>query len=55
NTAIEKMCNIISTKFHPAIKFIKDVSAGAVLVCAIGSVLVGAVIFIPKIKHLLKL
>ena len=55
NTAIEKMCNIISTEFHPAIKFIKDVSAGAVLVCAIGSVLVGAVIFIPKIVHLLKL
>ncbi len=55
NTAIEKMCNIISKEFHPAIKFIKDVSAGAVLVCAIGSVVAGAIIFIPKIVHLLKL
>ncbi len=55
NTAIEKTCNLISTKSYPAIKFIKDVSAGAVLVCAIGSVLVGAVIFIPKLGHLIRL
>ena len=54
NTAIEKMCNLISTEFHPAIKFIKDVSAGAVLVCAIGSAITGMAIFLPKIIHLLK-
>ena len=54
NTAIEKMCNLISTKFYPAIKFIKDVSAGGVLVCAIGSAITGTVIFLPKIINLIK-
>lgn len=49
NTAIEKMCNLISTEYHPLIKIIKDVSAGAVLVCATGSMVIGCVIFIPKL------
>ena len=55
NTAIEKLCNLISKEFDPAIKFIKDVSAGAVLVCAIASAVAAAIIFIPKIIQLLKL
>lgn len=54
NTALEKICNIISEEFHPLIKFVKDVAAGAVLVCAIGSALIGALIFIPKIIHQIK-
>lgn len=53
NTALEYLCDTITTDFHPAIKVIKDVSAGAVLVSAAGSVVVGFIIFLPKIIMLL--
>ncbi|CAN5616838.1 diacylglycerol kinase family protein [soil metagenome] len=54
NTALEKMCDLVTKDFHPLIKCIKDVSAGAVLVCAAGSLLTGTIIFLPKIIQLLK-
>ena len=53
NTAIEILCDCITTEFNPLIKIIKDIAAGAVLIAAIGSILMGAVIFLPKIIHLL--
>ena len=49
NTAIEKSMDIISTDFHPKIKLVKDLSAGAVLVCSLAAILTGCIIFIPKI------
>ncbi len=55
NTALEKMCDFVTKDFHPLIECIKDVSAGAVLVCAAGSATTGAIIFIPKIMQHLKL
>ncbi len=55
NTAMEKMCDLISKESHPLIKVAKDAGAGAVLICAAGSALIGVIIFLPKIIHLLKL
>ncbi len=55
NTAIENMCNLISTEYHPLIKIIKDVAAAAVLVSAIGSVVTGCIIFVPKIIYYIKI
>ncbi len=49
NTCIEKMMDFISKEDHPAIKLIKDVSAGAVLMAALTSVIIGCFVFIPKI------
>ncbi|MBS1653946.1 MAG: diacylglycerol kinase family protein [Bacteroidetes bacterium] len=49
NTAIEKAMDFISTERHPAIKYIKDLSAAAVLLAAISALVTGAIIFIPKI------
>src|SRR5215218_9177496 len=49
NTAIEKTADLISKAYHPQIKFLKDVSAAAVLVAAVAAFLVGCIIFIPKI------
>src|SRR5262249_40061654 len=49
NTAIEKLCDRITTAYDPAIKLIKDVSAAAVLVVSIGALITGAIIFIPKV------
>lgn len=49
NTAIEQLCNMVHPEIHPAIKIIKDVVAGAVLVCSVMTAVIGAIIFIPKI------
>ena len=47
NTAIEKMCNEFSKEIRRGIKAIKDVSAAAVLIFAIISVVCGLIIFVP--------
>ena len=49
NTAIEKLADLASPEFHPGIKFIKDVSAAAVLLAAVTAFLAGSIIFLPKI------
>ena len=49
NTAIEKMMDLVSPEKHPKVKFIKDVAAAAVLISAMTAIIVGLVIFIPKI------
>jgi len=49
NTAIEKLSDMVSKEYHPSIKFIKDVSAAAVLVAAAAAVVTGIIIFLPKI------
>jgi diacylglycerol kinase len=54
NTAIENVCDAVSTDFHPVIKIVKDISAGAVLVTAIGSAITGGIVFLPKIIYLIK-
>lgn len=48
NTAIETVVDMISLEKNPKAKLAKDVSAGAVLVLAISSVIIGLIIFIPK-------
>jgi len=53
NAAIEKLCDLVHKDFHPSIKFIKDVSAAAVLWASIISAVIGSIIFIPKIIVLL--
>jgi diacylglycerol kinase len=53
NTAIEKICNEITLEHKESIKRIKDISAGAVLIAAIFSIVVGLLIFIPKVMTLL--
>ncbi len=50
NTAIEKIMDFISLEKNPAIKYIKDLAAGAVLVAAMAALVTGLIIFIPKIQ-----
>ncbi|MBX3254344.1 MAG: diacylglycerol kinase family protein [Chitinophagaceae bacterium] len=54
NTALEKLCDLIQPEYHPAVKVIKDVSAGAVLLSAVASLVIGIIIFLPRISELLK-
>jgi diacylglycerol kinase len=49
NTAIEKTMDFISKERHPQIKLVKDLAAAAVLVSAIAALVVGAIIFLPKL------
>lgn len=49
NTAIENVCDYISSEWHQAIKKIKDLAAAAVFLAAIISVVCGIIIFLPKI------
>lgn len=54
NTGIEFLCDAFTKEIHPVIKIVKDVSAAAVLLAAAGSVVIGLIIFLPKILILLK-
>lgn len=47
NTAIERLVDLVSPDYHPIAGDVKDVAAGAVLICAIASAIVGLIIFIP--------
>ena len=49
NCALEHLCNLVQRDYHPLVRKIKDVSAGAVLIASIISVVIGFIIFIPKI------
>lgn len=49
NTALEKTMDHLSPEIHPAVKAIKDIAAAAVLIVAIIAVLIGLIIFIPRI------
>jgi len=51
NTCLEKMMDFVSKEKHPDIKYIKDVSAGAVLIAAATSLVIGCIVFIPKFIH----
>ena len=49
NTAIEYTVDMAMPEIHPLAKVAKDVSAGAVLVSAITSIIIGLIIFLPKL------
>lgn len=49
NTAIEETINLVKPEQHPLAELIKNVSAAAVLSSAVGSVVVGLLIFIPRL------
>lgn len=53
NTAIEYTVNLAMPEKNEIAKKAKDISAGAVLIFAIGSAIIGLIIFIPKIINLL--
>ena len=49
NTAIENIADFISPERHEKIKTIKDIAAAAVLISTIVALMVGLLIFVPKI------
>ncbi len=52
NTALEALCDVVSSDHHPEIERAKDVAAGAVLIAAIGATAIAILTFG---RHLLPL
>jgi diacylglycerol kinase len=52
NSAIERLCDVVQEEYHPVIKIVKDVAAGAVLFISIVAVIIGCIIFFPKLIYL---
>lgn len=53
NTGLEILANAVSSKQHPVLKIAKDVAAAAVLMAAIGALVVGLILFVPRFVQLL--
>jgi diacylglycerol kinase (ATP) len=49
NTALELLADVASPEFHPLVAQAKDVAAGAVLLSALGSVVIGLLILGPPL------
>lgn len=49
NTVIEEIADFIHPEYHPKIGLIKDLAAGAVFIIAVVAIIIGCIIYIPKI------
>ena len=54
NTGLEVMADGLVRERHPVIKIAKDVAAAAVLMAAVGAVVVGAILFVPRLVLLVQ-
>jgi diacylglycerol kinase (ATP) len=48
------LADAASPGFHPLVKHAKDVAAGAVLIAAIGALVIGVLIFGPYVAAMIK-
>lgn len=53
NTAIERCVDLVTKDYHDLAKAAKDVAAGAVFLMSLFSLIIGIVIFLPKIFDVL--
>lgn len=53
NTALESVVDLVSPEYSTLAKYAKDCAAGSVLLCALGAVVVAAIIFLPRIGALI--
>ena len=49
NTAIEKLCDLVEPNPNETIKIIKDISAGMVLFSAAFALIIGMILYLPKV------
>jgi len=54
NTAIEKVVDLLTEKYHILALIAKDVAAGAVLIASVSAFLIGALIFGPHLIAILR-
>ncbi|OAT85788.1 diacylglycerol kinase [Desulfotomaculum copahuensis] len=53
NTAVEKVVDLITSEYHPLARAAKDAAAGAVLLAALNSVIIGLLVFLPRLAGIL--
>ena len=53
NTAFEFLTDVASPQFHPLAAKAKDVAAGAVLITAVGSVMIGLLVLGPHVMTII--
>ena len=51
NTAFEYLCDVVSPQKNDAVKHAKDIAAGAVLITAIGALIIGTIVLLPYVIH----
>ena len=49
NSAIERLSTVVQPERDDRIRDVKDISAGAVLICAITAAIIGIIVFLPKL------
>ena len=54
NSSIEKLADVVSPEKNEKIKIVKDLAAAAVLVSAIVAMVVGLIVFLPRIQYLFR-
>ena len=50
NTALERVVDLITEEYHPLARLVKDIAAGAVLIAAINSIIVGYLLFFERLS-----
>ena len=53
NTAVEKLCDFVNPGPDPKIGRVKDIAAGGVGFAAVTAIIVGLIIYVPKVLALL--
>lgn len=51
NTGLEALTDLVSPGYHPLAGTAKDTAAGAVLVAAAASVVLGLIVYLPRLAH----
>ena len=54
NTSIERCVDLVTKDYHELAKAAKDTAAGAVLIVSMFSIIIGIVMFLPRVINLLK-
>jgi len=52
NTSLEAITDLVKEEWHQKAKLAKDVASGMVLLAALGALVIGSLIFFPKIFNL---
>jgi diacylglycerol kinase (ATP) len=52
NTALEQLVDLVSPKYHLLAKRAKDLAAAAVLLLAVVAVIIGILVFVPRLNTL---
>lgn len=55
NTSIELLADAYTLEFHPKIKQVKDIAAGAVLIASLFAFIIGVIIFFPHLSAMIPL